>query len=504
MSQVARNISIIGSGPSGLYTAYHLVKKANTIKVPINIKIWEKNPVPFGLSRYGVAPDHPEVKNCEDTFTTMFREYEELSAGFCKSLQFIGNTIVGQPSMSSATNPFENHVALKSLMQTEDVVVLSYGCNGDRRLNIPHEEECSSVFTSRQFVNWYNGQFDVALSDKFMKFDWSKVRKVGIIGNGNVALDVARLLISNQVKELWGVSDISTVALEQLNKAPIESVKIIGRRDFSHSKFTNKEYRELWELEKYGIFGNIISTEFDTLVKDIKAPSNDRVMMRRLEMSKEYLLPFDQRSKKNYKKVRPPIERAESKKHWEFDYLLSPVGINMHPGTKDLKSVTFAQNVMQKDGSLVQSDSTVTTDFDLLITSLGYKGEPLEEFGELGIQFDRSHVKNIDGRVLSNSDVPIPGLYTSGWINNGGQGVIANTMQGAFQVADRILEDMAAKPIHKKSTSNAELNTQLPNQTTWADWEEINKKELQKGKAQGKNRSKYITVDSVMNVLKTN
>lgn len=502
MTAVVKNISIVGSGPSGLYTAYHLIKKANTVRVPINIKIWEKNPVPFGLSRYGVAPDHPEVKNCEDTFTNMFQEYKELSAGFCKNLQFIGNTKIGEGSVINPTNKFEAQVSLKSLLQTEDAVVLSYGCNGDRRLNIPNENECAGVFTSREFVNWYNGQFNVALSDKFMKFDWSSVRKVGIIGNGNVALDLARVLISNQVKELWNTTDISSVALGKLNEAPIESVSIIGRRDFSQSKFTNKEYRELWELERYGIFGNVNSFEFESLIQDSKAYSRDRVMMRRLEMSREYLLPFDQRSKKNYKKVRPPINRSDSHKHWEFDYLMSPVDILMKPGTNNLKAVKFAKNVIQGDGRLVQTNGTVTTDFDVLITSLGYKGEPLQEFEPLDIQFDRDHIKNINGRVVSKSGDVISGLYTTGWINNGGQGVIANTMQGSFQVGDQILEDMTSSPKQIRETSPIQ-ESQLPNHTTWSDWKKINQMELQTGKEQRKNRSKFLTVESIMNVLKT-
>lgn len=274
---IPRNISIIGSGPSGLYTAYHLLKKANTIKIPFNIKIWEKFPIPFGLSRFGVAPDHPEVKNCESTFTSMFENYKELSEGYCQKLEFIGNVAV------DSQIPTAQHISLKNLYDNQDMIVFSYGCNGDKRLGLSDENSTNGVFTSRQFVNWYNGQFDQSLNDKFMNFDWSNVKRIGIIGNGNVALDLTRVLISNKIDQIWSNTDISIEALKKLREAPIESVKIFGRRDFLQSKFTNKELRELWELEKYGIYGSIDSKQFEFLIDTKSSKSYDRATMRRLK-----------------------------------------------------------------------------------------------------------------------------------------------------------------------------------------------------------------------------
>lgn len=146
---------------------------------------------------------------------------------------------------------------LKELLDNQDAVILSYGCTGDRKLNIPGELGTKGVFSSREFVNWYNGHPDFAKDKRFTDFDWSKVSKVGIIGNGNVALDITRVLISNQIDEIWENTDISSLALNLLRRAPVKDVKLIARRDFVHSKFTNKELRELWELEKYGIRGRI-------------------------------------------------------------------------------------------------------------------------------------------------------------------------------------------------------------------------------------------------------
>ncbi|CAB4253748.1 similar to Saccharomyces cerevisiae YDR376W ARH1 Oxidoreductase of the mitochondrial inner membrane [Maudiozyma barnettii] len=507
MNSLVRNISIIGSGPSGLYTAYHLIKKANTVKIPFNIKVWEKFPVPFGLSRFGVAPDHPEVKNCELTFESMFKEYKELSNGYCQNLEFIGNTIIGNNNNnnnnnSEPINRFENRIPLNELHDSQDVIVFSYGCNGDKRLNIPNEKSTPGVFTSRQFVNWYNGQFDMSMNEKFMNFDWSRVSRVGIIGNGNVALDLSRVLISNQIDSLWSNTDISNIALKKLREAHIESVQIFGRRDFSQSKFTNKEFRELWELEKFGIFGNIESNEFRTMIQDVnnktKTNNYDRVMMRRLEMSREYMLPFDQRTKKNYKKFKPPVERNDARKIWEFQYLKSPQSINVCDDDGSLKSVTFTENIVGSNGNVnVQNKpTTVTYDLDLLITSLGYKGEPLEGFKEMGVHFENGHIKNIKGRVCNPDGLPLNGLYTSGWISNGGRGIIANTMQESFQVADQILADLPILP--KTSSKETTVSSILHNTTSWKDWEKINQIEMNNGVPYGKPRSKFLTVDSVM------
>lgn len=503
MTLLTKNISIVGSGPSGLYTAYHLIKKAHVKNIPISIKIWEKFPVPFGLSRFGVAPDHPEVKNCELTFKSMFQDYKEMSQGFCKDLQFIGNTKIGTFKHDSSINSFQNNISLKELIDTEDIVVLSYGCNGDRKLNIENEDNCEGVFTSRQFVNWYNGQFDMALNQKFLKFDWSKVKNVGIIGNGNVALDIARVLISNQIDELWSSTDISNVALECLRKAPIESIRIFGRRDFLQSKFTNKELRELWELERFGIYGNINSEQFNQISQNSKNNAFDRPTIRRIEMCKEYMSPFNERTKKNYKKIEPPITREQSSKKWEFDYLKSPTRINKDSDSNTIKSLTVSKNVLKSDTAIISeigNSTEQTYDMDLLITSLGYKGEPLDEFSKLDIKFDGDHIGNDKGRVLSTTGQVIPRLYASGWIRNGSRGVIANTMQDAFQVGDEILTDLQVLPV-RDETHKLHLD-RIQNITSWQDWNKIDAKEIENGIQYGKQRLKYLTIDEIMNQLK--
>ncbi|QLQ78409.1 hypothetical protein HG537_0A06560 [Torulaspora globosa] len=470
-----RRISIVGSGPSGFYTAYRLLTKC---EVPLHVTMWEKLPVPFGLSRYGVAPDHPEVKNCEETFT-------ECAEEFCKPgqkhlFEFIGGVTVGE------------QVTLSELIDKQDAVVLSYGCTGDKKLGIPGENDTTGVFSSREFVNWYNGHPEYANDPRFVNFDWSRVRNVGIIGNGNVALDLTRALISNQIGELWDGTDISPIALRCLRQAPVEHIKLIARRDFDHSKFTNKELRELWELEKYGIHGKIDPQYFREDNYDIGS-IKDRAFKRRVEMCSEYLKPFDQRTKKNYKKF-PPAPTT-SPKTWELDYLKTPIRINSDESGR-ITSLTLCKNKVTPDNKVCQlKDQQVTYDLDLLITSLGYAGRPLKEFQKLGIQFEKGHLANTAGRVLNSHGATFPGLYASGWIRTGSTGVIASTMMGAFEVADSILQDLSSLPA--KQTDRIDFSH--INHTTWADWRSINKTELQQGEQAGKTRVKFLTNKEMLN-----
>lgn len=476
-SQINRKtVSIVGSGPSGFYTAYHLLKKS---PIPLNVTIWEKLPVPFGLSRYGVAPDHPEVKNCEETFTTCAEEFSSPTNQKHK-FSFVGGITIGK------------EILLKELLDNQDAVILSYGCTGDRKLNIPGELGTKGVFSSREFVNWYNGHPDFAKDKRFTDFDWSKVSKVGIIGNGNVALDITRVLISNQIDEIWENTDISSLALNLLRRAPVKDVKLIARRDFVHSKFTNKELRELWELEKYGIRGRIDPKFFQ---KEMFDPSKyDRAFNRRVEMCSEYLKPFNERSKKNYKKAPPPSSGYD--KFWELDYLKTPLKIN-----KDdfgaINSLSLCNNRLNEDNCLQplkDVNNIMTYKVDLLITSLGYAGVPMPEFSKLSIGFDKDHIANKQGRVLTSSGEIFPHLYASGWIRKGSQGVIASTMQDAFEVGDRVIQDLVVS-----GALSLENSIDLSNikHTTWKDWERINKKELLRGKKEHKTRSKFLTFEEL-------
>ncbi|SCU79870.1 LADA_0B03708g1_1 [Lachancea dasiensis] len=478
LSTARKSVSVIGSGPSGFYTVCRLLSKST---VPLDVTLWEKLIVPFGLSRYGVAPDHPEVKNCEDTFSRCAEEFRiPNKAGH--HFRFMGNVNIGED------------LKLRQLLETQDAVILSYGCGGDRRLGIPGEKDTHGVFTSREIVNWYNGHPEFSGNkDTLSSFDWSRVRKVGIIGNGNVALDITRILLSNRIPEIWSQTDINLEALRALNQAPIEQVKLIARRDFQHSKFTNKEFRELWELEKYGIKG-IIRPEFFDVTKFDMAGA-DRVFKRRVEMVSEYLLPFDQRTKKSYKKNKPPSTGVT--KTWELDFLKTPLKINSDSQGR-LQSVTLCENSLTSDNQVKQHhDETLEYDVDVLITSLGYGSSPLEEFVPLNIGFGSNRVTNTNGHVLDTNGSMVPGLFAAGWIRKGSSGVIASTMADAFQVADAVIAELESGALPKTKA----LDVSGLKYTTWEDWQKIDNEERKQGILEGKPRSKMLSASEMLEFL---
>ncbi|CUS21830.1 LAQU0S04e01772g1_1 [Lachancea quebecensis] len=477
LSTSRKSVSVVGSGPSGFYTVCRLLSKS---KEPLDVTLWERLPVPFGLSRYGVAPDHPEVKNCEDTFSRCAKEFQTRNASG-HTFRFFGNVDIGKD------------IKLEQLLNSQDAVVLSYGCGGDHKLNIPGEDTANGVFTSREVVSWYNGHPSFARNEKLSSFNWSRVKKVGIIGNGNVALDLARVLLSNQIGEVWAQTDINPLALEKLRTAPIEEVKLIARRDFLHSKFTNKEFRELWELERFGIRG-VIRPEFLDL-HEIDEANTDRVLKRRVEMITEYMLPFDQRTKKNYKKHRPPKDGFN--KQWEMDYLKTPLMINSD-AEGNLKSLTVCANKMTPDNRVERlSNQTQDYEFDVLITSLGYGSNPLDEFKSLNIGFVKNHVANKQGAVLNTENEVIPGLYAAGWIRKGSSGVIASTMADAFEVADAVLRELPTSQPRKQST----IDVSNCSFTTWNDWLKLDAEERRRGQEQGKPRDKFLSASEMLEFL---
>ncbi|AMD21254.1 HEL026Wp [Eremothecium sinecaudum] len=474
-----KRISIIGSGPSGFYTAYHLLSKC---QVPLDVWLWEALPTPFGLSRYGVAPDHPEVKNCEDTFTAIANRYAGDTQPGEHQFRFIGNVTVGRD------------LPLKSIIDNFDATILSYGCSGDNRLGIPGEETSSGVFTSREFVNWYNSHPHYAKESRLNDFDWTKVRRVGIIGNGNVSLDITRLLLTSNIDEIWGNTDINQNAIRLLQQAPIEEVRLIARRDFLHSKFTNKELRELWELEKYGIRGYIDPQFFTPSEWDLSGM--ERSIKRRIEMCEQYLKPFHERKGKSFTKYAPPSEGYS--KRWVLDYLKTPLAINT--GSNGLiTSLSFCENTITKENRVISNNSKeLSYEIDLLITSLGYRGQPLPDYSDLGIDFSRNRVAcNAGGQVLNKSGNVIPGLFTSGWIRKGGNGVIMTTMMDSFNVGDAVMKYISQLPLKPRTAT--EVNLTGLNYTTWATWLKIDAIEKDNA-SNGQPRQKLQTVEEMLKV----
>lgn len=236
-------IAIVGTGPAGFYTAHHLLHKAAPLEqFKLKIDFFERLPAPYGLSRYGVAPDHPEVKNCENYLNNIMEDYPAEKDSNRESnnheVRFFGNINIGKD------------ITLTDLESNYHSIILSYGCTSDdNQLDIPGSQ-LPGVISAREFVHWYNGHPDYhSVGAQFTPPQLDKIEDVTIIGNGNVALDVARILLAEPEKH-WSSTDISKEALESLFRSNVKNVNIVARRGILESAFSNKEIRELLELSK--------------------------------------------------------------------------------------------------------------------------------------------------------------------------------------------------------------------------------------------------------------
>lgn len=476
-------VAIVGSGPAGFYTAHHLLHKANGLD--INVDFFDRLPTPYGLSRYGVAPDHPEVKNCEEYM-------DNLLAAHADCVRFFGNVNIGK------------NLTLLQLQAHYDSIVLAYGCTGsDNKLNVPGES-LPGVISARQFVNWYNGHPDSENAPLNIPPPLDAIENVTIIGNGNVAIDVARVLLADPHLH-WAPTDITTAAVELLAKSTVKRVNIVARRGLLESAFTNKEIRELLLLSKE------LKVRFvplpDSILDSIKpnAKSLGRVDKRKFSM-------LDKASSES-----SAVEPDPDTKEWALEFLKSPKEFVVNPQRDDLLLATvFEENELHEDKltqkvSVRPTGKTTSIKNELVITSIGYKGVEIDGFDSVGIAFDHksNRLVNNGGRLLSQEAQQadpdhnfgyLKGWYTSGWIKHGPKGVIATTMMESFDTADKVLEDLS-NGIHNLPTEDSDILGVLPeNYVDWAGWKRINDFEVQEGQTLNKSRNKLQSAQRMVEV----
>ncbi|KAI3318612.1 FAD/NAD(P)-binding domain-containing protein [Xylariaceae sp. AK1471] len=468
-------MAVIGSGPAGFYTAYRVMSRIHQAKVDM----FEALPVPFGLVRFGVAPDHPEVKNCQEKF-------EEVASS--PNFTFVGNVAVGNQDghFHGCTIP------LASVMRHYDAVVFAYGASKDKKLGIPNESTLRGIYSAREFVGWYNGLPEYA----DMAPDLTQGEEAVIIGQGNVALDVARMMLENV--DVLRKSDITEYALETLSKSRIKRVHIVGRRGPMQAAFTIKEVRELMKLHSVGFHPIDMSLLPDEISK---LPRARRRLMEVL--------------------VKGSTTRVDhAHKSWSLDFCLSPTKFN---GTADgkVESTAFERTSLSSPfdpASSVQSlGEELQIPSSVVFRSIGYKSEALPGFTEAGILFDdkKGVIQNDGfGRVLqaapkdsegSVGTTTLPGLYCAGWVKRGPTGVIASTMEDAFSTGDTITADWTAE-VPFLNTENSHgwegLRTEIDKNKCrviqWADWKKIDKAERERGLLAGKEREKFTRIDEML------
>ncbi|MGH2922658.1 MAG: FAD-dependent oxidoreductase, partial [Solirubrobacterales bacterium] len=388
-------VAIVGSGPAGFYAAEALMKPDEPV---VEVDMFDRLPTPFGLVRAGVAPDHPKIKS-------VIRVYEKTAArdGF----RFFGNVDVGR------------EITLDELRERYHAVLLAYGTSVDRHLGIPGEDLPGS-HSATEFVNWYNAHPDFADHE----FDLSAERAV-VIGNGNVATDVARMLALPR-DELEG-TDTAEHAIEALANSGVKEIVILGRRGPAQAAFTNPEVRELGELTRADIVVDTDEVALDKLSREwVDSEECEPTNRRNVELFTE----FSQREP----------ERKDQRVILRF--LRSPVEIQ---GDGKVERIVVARNELQQENGSIRARDTgerETIDCGLVFRSIGYKGVPIE-----GLPFDESRglIPNEAGRVIDpESGDQVPGLYAVGWIKRGPSGVIGTNKKDATETAQNVLADLEA------------------------------------------------------------
>lgn len=447
-----RKLAVVGSGPSAFYTVLNILKeKPNDFE----IDMFERNPSPFGLVRYGVAPDHPEVKNCIDRFNDVS---EFIPTG---AFKYYGNVSVSDPDNHDG----KPQLSLKDLYQNYNGVLYAYGSSS---ANVPELAgiEHPAVIDSFSFVGWYNGH----PKHEKLKVPLEKVENVTIIGNGNVAIDIIRVLLAPPTQH-WAKTDISKAALEVLEASKVKNINVVARRGVLESKFTNKELRELLEMDKIGVFfSGWNSEEFKDELKETKL---DRVNKRRVSLLDKYI------GKYSDDQLRDPKART-----WSLQYLKSPIGVKVKDDEL-LSETIFSVNKKVKSAESgkweIQPAGKITSvSNELLILATGYKCGPLSEFKELGIPFEKGRIPNDNGKVDG-----VEHSYCVGWVGNGSTGNINSTVVDSMNVSITIVNDMCNNgdtDVKKGREAIDELLHQKAiRSVTWDDWNQIHKKEIEEG-----------------------
>ncbi|RMF76701.1 MAG: NADP oxidoreductase [Chloroflexi bacterium] len=451
-------IAIIGSGPAGFYAAERLFKENDLV---VQIDMFDRLPTPFGLVRGGVAPDHPKIKS-------VVKVYDRIAKhdGF----RFFGHV------------EFGSDITHDDIVQHYHAVIYAVGSQTDKQMGIPGEDLPGS-HAATEFVGWYNGHPDY----RHYEFDLTK-KRAAVIGNGNVAMDVARIL-ARSYDELR-TTDIADYALDALAKSNIEEIYILGRRGPAQAAYTNPEIKELGEMEIADIIVSPEDAALDPLTQQwLKEHNTDRTVERNVEIVQEYA------QRKPSGKPKRIIMR----------YLVSPVEII---GTERVEAIKLVKNelYMREDGTLRPrpTDEFEILPVDLVFRSIGYRGVPLP-----GVPFreDWGLIPNDAGRVLTApGGEHVIGEYVVGWIKRGPSGVIGTNKPDSVETVEHLLEDARAGQLLSPSAPDADAIVRLLDgrnirYITYADWEMLDAEEQKRGEPHGRPRVKFTDVKAMLDFV---
>ena len=433
-------VAVVGSGPAGFYAAAALLAS----DLELEVDLIERLPTPWGLVRLGVAPDHPNIK-------AVSRAFEKTAAqpGF----RFFGNVEVGRD------------VTHADLARLYDAVIYSIGAQTDRQLGIPGEDLPGS-WAATEFVAWYNGHPDY----QHLSFDLSGERAV-VIGNGNVALDVARMLALTPAE--LAPTDTTDAAIEAINDAGVREILVVGRRGPVQAAWTPVEVGELGELEGADVLVDPAQLELDE-ASEAELAAAPPTVRRNVDHLREYA-------------VRAPAGKPRAIR---LRFFASPVAIL---GDEKVEGIELVRNELV-EGRAVATDERETIPCGIVFRSVGYQGVPLP-----GVPFDEGSrtIPNEGGRVQ-------PGLYAAGWIKRGPSGVIGTNKKDATETVALLLEDARAGllPPRGEGTLEELLEERGVEAVLYAGWEAIDAAERAAGEPHGRPRIKLATWDDLLAAAK--
>jgi ferredoxin--NADP+ reductase len=448
MARDRPRVAIVGAGPAGAFAAARLLRARGDTE----IDLFERLPTPWGLLRGGVAPDHQEIKRLEDTF-----DRQTLQRG-CR---FLGGVEVGVD------------VSHAEVMRHYTAVIYATGAQTDKSLGIPGEDLPGS-WAATEFVAWYNGHPDY----RGLEFDLSAKRAV-VIGNGNVAADVTRMLMLS-ARELE-CTDVADHALEALRESEIEEVVVLGRRGPAQAAFTSAELRELGRLDGVDTRVAPEDVELDPVSREWLAAEGTFTARKNVELLREFA-------------SREP--RRDARRRISLRFLRSPVAIR---GTDGVEAIDVRRNeiVRGEDGAIRArglDDDVETIECGLVLRSVGYRAVPLPD-----VPFDeRAFVlPNDRGRVLTADGEPLRGVYAVGWIKRGPTGILGTNKRDAEETVARLVEDLDELPAPTERI-DALLAARKPDLVTVEGWRAIDAHELERGRSEQRPRVKLASRDELL------
>jgi ferredoxin--NADP+ reductase len=451
-------VAIIGAGPAGFYAAEALLKQKD---LTVTIDFFNRFPTPFGLVREGVAPDHQSIKS-------VVRIYDKIASD--PRVRYFGNVTFGTDV---------RHDDLKPLY---DQIVYAVGAQTDRRMNIPGEDLKDS-YPATAFVGWYNGHPDY----RDLQFDLGHERVI-VVGNGNVAMDVARVLVTDP--EELAKTDMADYAIDALRKSKVREVVMLGRRGPAQAAFTNAELKEFGELAGVKVVIDPADLELD---KESEADlAEDKIAARNVDILRQFAARTDWAGDRTIR----------------MRFLVSPVEI-IADEHGEVKAVKIEKNrlVLDSNGGLRAKGTGVfeTLDAGMILRSVGYRGVPLN-----GVPFDEASftISNIAGRVVrAQEGEPVLGEYAVGWAKRGPSGVIGTNKPDAVSTVAAMVEDLATLqgiPDANRDPSKVVelLRRHKPDFVTYADWKVLDAYELARGQEQGRPRVKVTSVPEMLEIIR--